>query len=128
MKKFALLLMMCAGLFTGCSDDNEATMNAYAFGITSISGTFDDMAKVENYLTSKDCVMSPQIITGKNFADTDKKAKDIFDLSKAKISVSELAALGLSSGMSFSYTASRYEDPTDPESDTLYIGTFSYTQ
>ncbi len=127
-KNLILALILLVGLFTGCSDDDESTVaHAYTFGITKFeTGALGDLTTITNYLKSKGCVMESQTFTGKDRADTDRQAKELFEKSAAKISVLELDQLGLSPNTSFSYTASRYNDPTNPDSGIVDVGIFTY--
>lgn len=124
--KFLLgsILCLCLFCFSSC-EDNDPVSEVYSFGLFEIKGSFDDMAKVENFLKLNDCPTNKiQLYTAKNLAETDKKAKEDFDKIVSKLSVDEIKALGLLASCSFTYAVAR----SDENHETVYAASFSYPQ
>lgn len=131
MKKiYNSLSLICISLFallsfTSCEPDMETEV--YSFGISQYhSSKLEDLGKITNYLKSKQCPMAAEIFVAKSLSETDKMAADFFNEHISKISVADIQGLGLDKGTSFTYSASRYVDSSDPKSETVIVASFKY--
>lgn len=131
MKKiYNSLSLMCISLvallsFTSCEPDMET--GAYSFGISQYqSSSLGDLSKITNYLESKQCPMKPEIFVAKSLAEADQMAANLFNEHISKVSVADIQALGLAKGTSFTYSARRSVDPTDPKSESIIVASFKY--
>ena len=117
--------ILCTFGFTAC--EGESThVETYSFGISQLKSHNDDLLKIQNYLESKGAPLKYQTFTAANQEKCDKLAKAKFDDVVSKLSREEINLLGLSSDCSFIYSAARLVDPTNPNSETLYIGKWQY--
>ena len=76
----------------------------------------DDWQVISSYLQRKGCpIGTPEVFNGHDIADCDARCRQYLRELTAKLSESELVALGLSPQTSFHYCAWRYQDPERPD-------------
>ncbi len=130
MKKVNFWVLLCSTVcmaFAMSSCNNEIHQYAYRVGIQKWqSSSFSDQIVVEDYIRSKGLTNESIIVTAATQDAADEEAKKQFDAQSAKLSVDEVAALGLHESTSFVYCVSRLVDATNPGSDVLIISSWAY--
>lgn len=129
MKKFILLCavaVMTLG-FNSCKEETHI-QEGYTFGILKYETTgLGDLAIFSNYLKSVGCPIGYEIFEGADQKETDAAAKKAFEGYAAKINKADLDALGLAPSSTYTYAAFRFDDPKNPNSQTLTIASYEYT-
>lgn len=114
------LLVLALGL-TSC-EETISMQQAYSFGLSEESGSWADLAAVENYLKVDKKVPYGAVVTeGSSEKECDAKAKQMFDEAVAKLSHDEVAAL-VSDTYNFVYSVCRY----DKDGNLVILGEWVY--
>ena len=123
------LLLAVLGLtyLTSCSRTPKRQI-VYMLDIEQPQQSFSptDWQLITTYLKSHDCPIGVvRLFDGVDLDDTDAQCEAYMQKLTSKLSREELATLGIRPGTSFTYSAWRYLDPSEPDKVDPITGTVS---
>ncbi|MCL2329407.1 MAG: hypothetical protein FWC39_12960 [Bacteroidetes bacterium] len=125
-KTFIFLALLAIIAITSSCSKEESDMYIYTVGVSEFSGSFSDLAAVENYF-NQFSIPARLFLTGKGkstaaaAADADAQARKQAEQWVAKFNAEDIKNLELSSDVSFRWTVQRNVNPTDPNSDEFVV-------